>query len=195
MDPTSPYQKCGQVRLNKLVLNLVAVPICLLVLIVFVCVAFVLRDRGSPFESRLWLFLVFVMPFAVLHELLHGWAAVLWGGLRMKHIRFGIHWKALIPYCHYTLPLSIKGYRRVTLFPLYVTGAISVALMLVAPKLWSAMLAATAVSTCIGDIWIFLKLRRFDEASMVNDHPSEIGCDIFRNDDTSSAAVRSASAA
>jgi hypothetical protein len=179
MEHTERLDKCGEVHLNKLAVNLVSVPIAVVVYGAFVCVGFGLRDRGVPFDSDLWIAIVLIVVLTVLHEGLHGLAAILWGGLQVKDLKMGIFWKAMMPYCHYKLPLTIKTYRRVTMLPLYVTGLIGCLLILAHPRLWSALFAATAVSICVGDVWVFLKLRRFDEHMLVRDHPSEVGCDVF----------------
>jgi hypothetical protein len=40
-------------------------------------------------------------------------------------------------------------------------------------------LAGVAVAACVGDAWIVLKLRGFNGDLLVQDSPSEIGCDVF----------------
>jgi hypothetical protein len=65
------------------------------------------------------------------------------------------------------------------LLPLWVTGGLSLALLLIVPADCFGAFAGLAVAACVGDVWMVLKLRRFSDPLLVLDHPSEIGCDVF----------------
>jgi hypothetical protein len=84
-----------------------------------------------------------------------------------------------MPYCHFTTPISVTACRRMALLPLWVTGGLSLALLLIVPADCFGVLAGLAVAACVGDVWMVLKLRRFSDPLLVLDHPSEIGCDVF----------------
>jgi hypothetical protein len=42
-----------------------------------------------------------------------------------------------------------------------------------------AIFAGIALGACVGDVWMVVKLRGFRGDLMVQDSPSEIGCDVF----------------
>ncbi len=170
-----------EVRVGKLAANVVGLAGGIPVLAAFVLIAYVMPHSARPFDADIWILLVLLLPLVVAHEALHGLAARLWAGLRLKEMKFGVHWKGLSPYCHYRAALTLKAYRRVTLFPLMITGFTSVLIMLVYPSLWSGLFAGTAVAICVGDVWLFLKLKSFDENLLVRDHPTETGCDLLQS--------------
>lgn len=88
-------------------------------------------------------------------------------------------WRGLMPYCHCTVPISVRAYRRMALLPLWVTGSLSVALLLVFPAECFGAFAGFAVAACVGDVWLVSRLRRFAGTLLVYDSASEIGCDVF----------------
>ena len=88
-------------------------------------------------------------------------------------------WGALMPYCGCAVPVPVRAYRRMALLPLWVTGTAAVAALLVFPTYTLGVLAGVAVASCVGDVWIVAKLRRFTGDLFVQDSPSEIGCDVY----------------
>lgn len=169
-----------KVRVNKLAANLVAT-----VLTVLLCVGFVAFARRLPHFSSTgaaWqtpAALVAVVLLIVVHEALHAIGMVQFGRISWRDIRFGIMWWALMPYCHCTVPLSIRAFRRMALLPLCITGGVTFAGLLVFPSDWLALVTGFTVAACVGDVWIVARLRRFNEDWLVADSPSEIGCDVF----------------
>lgn len=180
VNETAPALNSVEVRVGKLAANVVGLAGGIPVLAAFVLIAYVMPHSARPFDVDIWILLVLLLPLVVAHEALHGLAARLWAGLRLKEMKFGVHWKGLSPYCHYRAALTLKAYRRVTLFPLMITGIASVLIMLMYPSLWSGLFAGTAVAICVGDVWLFLKLKKFDENLLVRDHPTETGCDLLQ---------------
>src|SRR5262245_34456142 len=65
-------------------------------------------------------------------------------------------WRALIPYCHCTVPISVVAYRRMALLPLWVTGVGSVAALLIVPTDGSGIFAGAALTTCLGDVLVII---------------------------------------
>jgi hypothetical protein len=172
-----------KVRVNKLAANLVAI-----VLTVLLCAAFVAFARWLPHFSATgaaWqapAALMAVVLLVVVHEALHAVGMVQFGRISWRDIRFGILWWALMPYCHCTVPLSIRAFRRMALLPLWITGGMTLACLLVFPSDLLALVTGFTVAACVGDVWIVAKLRRFNENWLVADSPSEIGCDVFSPD-------------
>lgn len=116
----------------------------------------------------------------VLHELIHGltWAPFAPHGFR--DIRFGVMWKYLAPYCHCKEPLRVRP---------YILGALMPALMLgVAPGVWSIAIGHLGMLlfgifftvAAIGDFMVVDLVRHEPPDTLVQDHPSEAGCYVFR---------------
>jgi len=169
-----------KVRVNKLAANLVAI-----VLTVLLCATFVASARWLPHFSSpgaAWqtpAALVAVVLLIAVHEALHAVGMVQFGKISWRDIRFGIMWWALMPYCHCTVPLSIRAFRRMALLPLWITGGVTLAGLLVFPSDLLALVTGFTVAACVGDVWMVAKLRRFNADWLVADSPSEIGCDVF----------------
>lgn len=65
------------------------------------------------------------------------------------------------------------------LFPLWITGGLSLTALLAFPTDGLAILTGVAVAGCVGDVWIVARLRGFAANLVVQDSPSEIGCDVL----------------
>ena len=172
-------RKIAEVRVSKLAVYLVAIPVVAATVTAAVLVAWSLPHTVATRPRDAWQYVLFIVLATVVHELLHARAIVRWGGVPFGAVKFGFHWKALMPYFHCREPVEMAAYRTATLFPLYVTGPVSILVLLAYPSIWVAAGAGVAIAACTGDVWTFLKLRRFDKRSFVMDHPSEIGCDVF----------------
>jgi hypothetical protein len=173
------HNKIAEIRVNKLAANLVGA-----VLTILLCAGGVALAQSLPHHVQFanWqavatlAFLVILLPA---HEAVHALGLRCFAGVRRHDIRFGVIWRALMPYCHCTALISVNAYRRMALLPLWVTGGLSLALLLVVPAECFGALAGVAVAACVGDVWMVIKLRRFSDPLLVLDHPSEIGCDVF----------------
>lgn len=171
--------KIAEVRVSKLAANVVGTVVTILL-----CVAGITLAQMLPHhvEFAAWHAITALVCFLILlpvHEALHAVGLLLFARVQWRHIRFGVMWRALIPYCHCTVPISVCAYRRMALLPLWVTGSLSVALLLIVPVDCFGAFAGIALATCVGDIWIVSKLRYFADALLVQDSPAEIGCDVF----------------
>ena len=172
-------RKIAEVRVSKLAVNLVAIPVVAATVTAAVLLAWSLAGKVELRLSDAWQYALFLVLATVVHELLHAWAMVRWGKVPPGGVKFGFQWKALMPYFHCRVPVGMAAYRTAALFPLSVTGPVSILALLAYPSLWVAAGAGVAIAACVGDVWMFAKLRRFDGRSLVVDHPSEIGCDVF----------------
>lgn len=179
MDELSDYQLVDEVRLNKLVVNLLGALFVILLLALFMGVVFLLPHRVNVFDHML-VFYIALLPVLVFHEVLHAWAAIKYGGLSYADIKFGMNWKGLLPYCHIRKPIAERHYRIAILMPLLITGPASIGLVFLYPHMGSAMLASVAISLCTGDLIMISKLRRYRDSNvLVYDHPSEPGFIIY----------------
>ena len=180
MDDLSNYQLVDEVRLNKLVVNLLCMSFALILLALFVGIVFLLPHRGNVFDNML-VFYIALLPLAVFHEVLHAWAAVKYGKLSYADIKFGMNWKGLFPYCHIKKPIAKRHYLMAGLMPLLVTGPPTIVLVFLYPHLGSAMLASIAISLCTADLIMIYKLRQYSGGNLlIYDHPSEPGFIIYK---------------
>ena len=175
MDDLSNYQLVDEVRVNKLVANLLCASFAILLLALFMGIVFLLPHRVNVFDNMLG-FYIALLPVLVFHEVLHAWAAIKYGRLSYADIKFGMHWKGLMPYCHINKPITQRHYRIAGLMPLLVMGPASIGLVFLYPHMGSAMLASIAISLCTGDLMMISKLRQYSDSNLlVYDHPSEPG--------------------
>ena len=165
MDDLSNYQFVAEVRLNKLVVNLLCGLFAILLLALFIGIVFLLPYRANAFDHIL-VFYIALLPVLVFHELLHAWAAITYGKLSYDDIKFGINWKGLMPYCHIRKPMTVKHYRLAGLMPLLVAGPAGIGLVFLYPHMGSAMLASSAIALCTGDLMMLSKLRRYSSRGL-----------------------------
>lgn len=116
----------------------------------------------------------------IAHELIHGitWARYTEKGF--KSIKFGVIWKMLTPYCHCKEPLKVKQ---------YIIGAIAPAILLgILPSFISIIIGHSGLlafgifftASAAGDILMINLIRKENKDDLVQDHPSEVGCYIYR---------------
>jgi hypothetical protein len=65
------------------------------------------------------------------------------------------------------------------LLPLWVTGTITITALLFHPADWLALLTGITLGACVRDVWMAAKLSRFGGEMLVQDSPTEIGCDVY----------------
>ncbi len=175
--------KIAEIRVSKLTANIAGTVVTILL-----CVAGIALAQMLPHHVGLapWQGLAFVLCFLILlpaHEGLHALGLRLYAGVRWRDIRFGVMWRALVPYCHCTVPIPVSAYKRMVLLPLWISSAVSVALLLLVPAFCFGAFAGAAVGACVGDVWVVFKLRSFSDPLLVLDSPSQIGCDVVSTTD------------
>jgi hypothetical protein len=116
----------------------------------------------------------------VLNELIHGitWARYAREGF--KSIRFGVMWKSLTPYCHCKEPLSVRHYIIGGLMPAIVLGFVPFVVSLFVGKLVLLLFGIFFTTAAAGDFMIVYSLRKEKADNLVQDHPSKIGCFVYR---------------
>ncbi len=132
------------------------------------------------FKSFLFLFL-FIVLGAAIHELLHGLAWALVTGTGFRHIRFGVKWEYLTPYCHYYESMRVWQYVIGGMTPLVIMGII--------PAIWALFTGNALVMffglfftwAAGGDIQAVWMIRKFHRNQLVYDHPEELGFIIKDN--------------
>ncbi|MGM9929266.1 MAG: DUF3267 domain-containing protein [Bacillus sp. (in: firmicutes)] len=115
----------------------------------------------------------------VIHEFVHALGFVYVGKAKWSDIKFGIIWKYLAPYAHCKIPITIGAYRVALLLPVIVTGIVPLIIGLAIGSGWLTAAGVVLTVGGIGDWAIFRKIRPFPADSLLQDHPSEIGCIIY----------------
>lgn len=126
--------------------------------------------------------LIILLSGIVAHELIHGitWAQFCKG--RFKSIKFGIAWKALTPYCHCSEPLKVRHYRIGAVMPGIILGFIPSIFAIVTGSLGFLIFGLFFTLAAGGDFLMLWMLRKEDANSLVQDHPSKMGCYLYTSD-------------
>lgn len=116
----------------------------------------------------------------VLHELIHGitWAKFAKEGF--KSIKFGVLWKMLTPYCHCKEALSVRQYIIGAITPAIILGIIPAIIAIVIGNLELLIFGVFFTMAAGGDFLIINLIRKESRSDLVQDHPSEAGCFIYR---------------
>jgi hypothetical protein len=176
---TPPPVKVGEITASALVLNLAAIPVCILVIGAVVGGVLLLPHRIP--EGRLdpvWWLCGIVVSFSV-HELLHALALGFFSRLPWSAFSFGFNWRLMVAYCHCRQPVTMRAFRYCALAPLATLGSLTVLATLIYPALWLALVTGIHLSGCIGDVWLVARSRRYPEHFLILDFPNRIGGEVF----------------
>lgn len=123
--------------------------------------------------------LVFVVGAAI-HEMLHGftWAFFCKNGL--SSIKYGVHWKALTPYCHCKEVLPLRAYMLGGAMPGLVMGVLPAVIGIATGNFLVFLFGLFFTLAAAGDMLILIMLRNQKKDDMVQDHPDLIGCYVLR---------------
>lgn len=128
--------------------------------------------------SPVVMLLVFVLG-AVMHELLHGltWAVFCRNGL--QSIKYGVHWKALTPYCHCKEVLPLRHYVTGGMMPGLVMGLLPAIVGIAMGHFLLFLFGLFFSIAAAGDLLILWMLRHQHSSDLVQDHPDKIGCYVL----------------
>lgn len=115
----------------------------------------------------------------VIHELIHGafWSFFAKNGY--KSIRFGIVWKVLSPYCHCREHLLVKEYIIGAIMPAIILGLLPTVYSIIYDSFEIFAFGIFFTLAAGGDIILIYLLRNEKMNSIVQDHPSEVGCYVY----------------
>ncbi|HJZ41110.1 MAG TPA: DUF3267 domain-containing protein [Bacteroidales bacterium] len=130
---------------------------------------------GLPLTVLLVLFLGIAA-----HELLHGLAWSRFATKGFRSVKFGVIWKMVTPYCHCTEPLTVKHYIIGAIVPAIVLGIIPSIVGIITGSLALLVFGAFFTIASTGDFMVIDLLRKEKMSDLVQDHPSEAGCYIYR---------------
>ena len=114
------------------------------------------------------------------HELIHALGWLLRGRHSWKDITFGFQVRTLSPYAHLKVPTPASVYRTGTLLPALILGLLPYTTALVTGNGWLASFGLFFILAAAGDLFVLWTLRGIDGRSSVLDHPSRVGCYVFR---------------
>jgi len=116
----------------------------------------------------------------VVHELIHGitWSRFAKNGY--KSIKYGVLWKMLTPYCHCKEPLKVKQYIWGAITPAIILGFIPSLLAILTGNSGILIFGIFFTMAAGGDFLIINLIRKENKNDLVQDHPSEAGCYIYR---------------
>ena len=129
-------------------------------------------------KSGLFLAIFFGGIFA--HELIHGLTWAMYASNGFKSIKFGVMWKMITPYCHCKEPLTIKQYITGALTPAVILGLFPAIYGIAVGNIGWLLFGFFFTIAASGDFMIVYLLRKESMKNLVQDHPSEAGCYVFR---------------
>ena len=127
-------------------------------------------------------FIFIVLGGIILHEFIHGitWARFAKNG--HKSIKYGIIWKAVTPYCHCKEPLLVKHYILGAFMPGLILGILPSIYALLTGNSICFLIGGFFTLAAGGDFMIIFKLLKQNFNNYVLDHPSKIGCFIYKSE-------------
>ena len=131
----------------------------------------------------LYVFIMVVIFGSIIHEFLHGFGYVVFGGVSWKEVKFGVIWRWLIPYAGCRVPITLSAYRLSIILPGIVLGIIPTFIGLMLGNGWLTIWGSFSIAGAFGDLMIFILLLKHSTAktNLVFDNPNKIGCYLFRN--------------
>ncbi|MFZ2539004.1 MAG: DUF3267 domain-containing protein [Oscillospiraceae bacterium] len=157
-----------------------AAPIALVCLFIYILKwnGIIFNGNGVEFFINWALFMVLMIAFMAIHEVIHG---ITWGLFcknKWKSIHLGVMWKQLTPYCTCKEPLKFGGYILGGLMPLFVLGIALFVVSLLTGNILLLLLSLFNIIGAGGDTTIALMLLKYKKACIL-DHPTECGFVAF----------------
>ena len=137
-------------------------------------------DTLQHLFGSLWITLLVVILGFIVHELIHGIAWARFANNGFKSIKFGILWKIVTPYCHCKEPLKLKEYLLGAIMPAIVLGFTPAILAIIIGNTELLIFGMFFTLAAGGDFLIIYTLRNEKKDTLVEDHPSEAGCYVYR---------------
>lgn len=159
-------------------LNIISI-ILLLFLIFFTF--FIKPDM--TFNNNEYLLFILLIPYFILHELLHGFSYIIHGA-KFKNITFGAHLEKGILCCLCKQNISKKNILFSLLYPFFWIGIVTYIMGILTNNITLVMLSIMNISGCSGDLIMVLnlfKLKNFEYSEY--DNPMAFG--LYSGEDLS----------
>jgi hypothetical protein len=139
-----------------------------------------INSYSSGILINSFLILLIMTIGIIAHELIHGitWAKYTKEGF--KSIKFGVQWKTMTPYCHCKEPLKVKHYIIGGIMPAVILGFLPFIFSLIFGNILWLIFAMFFTMAAVGDFLIINLVRKEKMDNYVLDHPTEVGCYVFR---------------
>jgi hypothetical protein len=160
----------------NVVVILISIPVIILQFAMFLMLHG--TDRLRPVGGLVLLILAVLLGI-VIHELIHGFGWMIFGGKSFSAIRFGFQWKTLTPYAHLMEPVEVNAYRLGAFMPGFILGILTYVLSLVLGNgdlFWFSLLHTSSSG---GDWLILWLIRNIKSGALVEDHPTQAGCYVL----------------
>lgn len=138
------------------------------------------HDIQEEHFSKSWLVILYIVGGIIVHELIHGIFWALFTEHGFKSIRFGVMWKMLTPYCHCKEPLKIKHYILGAVMPAVILGFLPASIGIAIGNLGWVIFGGFFTLAAVGDFLIINLLKKEQMNDLVQDHPTEAGCFVYR---------------
>lgn len=122
--------------------------------------------------------LVYIVS-AALHEGLHVLAMLLFAGVPVRTIRFGLRLREGVAFVHTSRPMTVRAYRAVLVTPGLVQGVVPAALGLALGEGWLTIYGFVMLASAVGDLVMLRLMHPLAPDILVRDHPDELGCQVF----------------
>jgi len=130
---------------------------------------------------NLLLFLALLIASIVVHELIHGLTWMWLGKKPFSAVKFNVQWKTLTPYAHLKEPIEINVYRIGGFMPGFILGILPFILSLVLGDNNLFLFSVIQTAAASGDWLILWILRNVKSGTLVEDHPSRVGCYVYQS--------------
>ena len=182
----SEMQQKGYKMKNIIINTQQAKPLCLLIMLPFMALAFWIyyKVNGFDLDCLSWGFLVvllmLILCLSILHELIHGITWAIFAKNHFHAIDFGIVWSTLSPYCTCFEPLKKWQYLLGTAMPTLVLGGGGAVAAVMTNQLLLFLAAEYMILSGGGDFQLILRSILTDKRESVYcDHPYECGFVVF----------------
>lgn len=125
------------------------------------------------------IFLIFFIGIIV-HEFVHGISWAQFASKGLKSMKYGINFKYMTPYCHCKEPLLVKDYIFGILMPAILLGFIPCIVAIFIGSCGLLVLGVMMTFAAGGDFIIAKLLINEPKTDFVLDHPTKVGCYIYR---------------
>lgn len=116
----------------------------------------------------------------ILHEFINGFTWAQFASNGLKSMKYGVIWKFLTPYCHCKEPLLAKHYIIGGLMPAIILGFIPSIISIILGSYGLLLFGIFFIFAGGGDFMMVLMLLKEPANNLVQDHPTKVGCYIFR---------------
>ncbi|WP_434303193.1 DUF3267 domain-containing protein [Clostridium botulinum] len=129
-------------------------------------------------NNNIYMF-VLIIIFIILHEVIHGIGFSRAGGVTWKDIKLGFNIKTLTPYAHCKVPISANIYKMAILLPTIIVGFLPTIIGIVLGIKMLVFVGSFLIVGGTGDFMIYWVIRKYDEKTLIYDHPVKAGCEVY----------------